>query len=80
MLTRNYIPSRPLCQLSRFAKGVLRFMLQEAWDNGSFHCILDKSEIQIEHIKDAIRVFKDGLLSVSYFVTDEEKVSVSIYR
>lgn len=80
MLTRSMIPNRPLHQLSKFSKGVLRFMLTEAWDNGSFHCVLDKSEIQIEHIKDAIRVFKDGLLSVSYFVTDEEKVSVSIYR
>lgn len=80
MLTRELRQSRPLCQLSKFSKGVLRFMLTEAWDNGNFHCVLDRGEIQVEHIKDAVRVFKDGLLSVSYFVTDDEKVSVSIYR
>ena len=80
MLTRELRQSRPLYQLSKFSKGVLRFMLTEAWENGNFHCVLDKGEIQLEHVKDAVRVFQGGLLSVSSYVTDDEKVSVSIYR
>ena len=80
MLTRSYLPNRPLCQLSKFSKAIVRFMLDEAWEKGSFHCVLDGGEIELQHIKDAMRAFHGGLLSISHFITDDENISVSIYR
>lgn len=80
MLTRQMIARRPLNRLSDFSKSVIRFWFDEAWKKGECCFVLGKGEIQVEHLKRLLIDFKDGELSISYYVTKNENISVTLYR